>query len=292
MNSITARCPAKVNLHLEVLFQRDDGYHDIETIFQAIGLYDRIEFRRTKGPIHVICEHPSVPEDRTNLCHRAAKLLKNRTDCPFGVEIHIEKNIPVTAGLGGGSSNAAATLLALRRLWELDLDDEKLHELASILGADVPFFLVGGTQLGRGIGDELSPLPTPEGGHFLVLSPPVEIPAAWAYGQLRMGLTRESAKITLQHVKPVLSRFPERQWPGFNRLGDVVFPAHSLVHRLYLDLLETGPALAMLSGSGPSVYAVYDTEAEAVDARDALEISRVFSWIGSAVRTGVELREA
>jgi 4-diphosphocytidyl-2-C-methyl-D-erythritol kinase len=130
-----------------------------------------------------------------------------------------------------------------------------------------------------------------ENGHFLVLSPDVEIPAAWAYAQLRMGLTRESPKITLQHVKPVLSRFPERQWPGFNRLGDVVFPAHPVVHRLYLDLLETGPAMAMLSGSGPSVYAVYDTEADAVSARDAVDTSRVFSWIGRAVRTGVELRE-
>lgn len=291
MKSITARCPAKVNLHLEVLYQREDGYHEIETIFQAIGLYDRIEFRRTKGPIHVTCAHPSVPEDRTNLCHRAAKLLKNRTGCELGVDIRIDKQIPVTAGLGGGSSNAAATLLALRRLWSLDLDDEKLHELATLLGADVPFFLVGGTQLGRGIGEELSPLPSVENGHFLVLSPHVEIPAAWAYAQLRMGLTRESAKITLQHVKPVLSRFPERQWPGFNRLGDVVFPAHPVVHRLYLDLLETGPAMAMLSGSGPSVYAVYDTEADAVRARDAVDTSRVFSWIGRAVRTGVELRE-
>jgi 4-diphosphocytidyl-2-C-methyl-D-erythritol kinase len=261
MQEINARCPAKVNLHLEVLFRRDDGYHEIETIFQAIGLYDRIEFRRIKGPIHVSCKHPSVPEDRTNLCHRAAKLLKNRTGCDLGVEIRIEKNIPVTAGLGGGSSNAAATLLALRRLWDLDLEDAKLLELAALLGADVPFFLI------------------------------VEISAAWAYGQLRMGLTRESPKITLQHVKPVLSRFPERQWPGFNRLGDVVFPAHPAVHRLYLDLLETGPAFAMLSGSGPSVYAVYGTESEAVRAKESMGPSRAFSWVGGAVRTGVELQE-
>jgi 4-diphosphocytidyl-2-C-methyl-D-erythritol kinase len=291
MKSLIARCPAKVNLHLEVLYQREDGYHEIETIFQAIGLFDEVEFRRTKGPIHVTCAHPSVPEDRTNLCHRAAKLLKNRTGCDLGVDIRIDKRIPVTAGLGGGSSNAAATLLALRRLWELDLDDEKIHELATILGADVPFFLKGGTQLGRGIGEQLTPLPSIEGGHFLVLSPEIEIAAAWAYGQLRMGLTRESPKITLQHVKPVLSRFPERQWPGFNRLGDVVFPAHPSVHRLYLELLETGPALAMLSGSGPSVYAVYDTEAAAVSARDSIDTTRVFSWIGGAVRHGIELRE-
>lgn len=291
MNSIMARTPAKVNLHLEVLYQREDGYHEIETIYQAIDLYDRIEFTQTKGPIHVTCAHPSVPRDRTNLCHRAAKLLKMRTGVDYGVDIRIEKNIPVTAGLGGGSSDAAATLIALNRLWWLGLDDDKLHELAVILGADVAFFLKGGTQMGRGIGDELSPLPGVGTGHFLVVSPPVEITAAWAYGQLRMGLTRESAKITLQHVKPVLSRFPERQWPGFNRLGDVVFPAHPDVHRLYLDLLDTGPEVAMLSGSGPSVFAVYKTEAEALTAKDTLGPTRGSIWIGSPVRTGVELRD-
>lgn len=289
MKTIAARAPAKVNLHLEVLSQRDDGYHEIETIFQALGLYDTLEFRCTKGPIHVSCVHPSVPEDRTNLCHRAAKLLKMRTGVGLGVEITIDKQIPVSAGLGGGSSDAAATLIALRELWGLAVDDEKLHEFAALLGADVPFFLRGGTQFGRGIGDELSPLPAVETGYFLVVSPPVEIAAAWAYSQMRMGLTRESAKITLQHIKPVLSRFPERQWPGFNRLGDVVFPAHPSVHRLYLDLLETSPALAMLSGSGSSVYAVYDTESEAMRARESLGPARMFMWIGSPVRTGVEL---
>lgn len=289
MKTIAVRCPAKVNLHLEVLYQREDGYHEIETIFQALALYDRLELRTTKGPIHVTCAHPSVPEDRTNLCHRAAKLLKNRTGCDLGVEIRIDKQIPVTAGLGGGSSDAAGVLLSLRELWNLNVDDEQLHRWAALLGADVPFFLRGGTQLGRGIGDELSPLPGIETGVFLVVSPPVEIPAAWAYGQLRMGLTRESPKITLQHVKPVLSRFPERQWPGFNRLGDVVFPAHPSVHRLYLDLLETAPALAMLSGSGPSVYAVYGTESEAMRAREFLGVTPMFTWIGRPVRTGVEL---
>ena len=289
MKSISARCPAKVNLHLEVLYQREDGYHEIETIFQALGLYDRLEIRLTKGPIHVSCSHPGVPQDRTNLCHRAAKLLRNRTGCELGADIRIDKQIPVTAGLGGGSSDAAGTLLALRELWELDVDDDLLHRWATLLGADVPFFLRGGTQLGRGIGEELSPLPSIESGHFLVVSLPVEIPAAWAYAQLRMGLTRESPKITLQHVKPVLSRFPERQWPGFNRLGDVVFPAHPSVHRLYLELLETAPAVAMLSGSGPSVYAVYESESEAMRARESLGPTQAFTWIGRPVRTGVEL---
>lgn len=289
MKTIAARCPAKVNLHLEVLYQREDGYHEIETIFQALALYDRLELRRTKGPIHVSCAHPDVPEDRTNLCHRAAKLLRNRTGCDLGVDIRIDKQIPVTAGLGGGSSDAAGVLIALRELWELDVDDEQLQDWAGLIGADVPFFLRGGTQLGRGIGTELSPLPPIENGIFLVVSPPVQIRAAWAYGQLRMGLTRESPKITLQHVKPVLSRFPERQWPGFNRLGDVVFPAHPSVHRLYLDLLDTGPALAMLSGSGPSVYAVYDNESEAMRARDALGPDPGFTWMGRPTRGGIEL---
>ncbi|RKZ17183.1 4-(cytidine 5'-diphospho)-2-C-methyl-D-erythritol kinase [bacterium] len=291
MKTIEARTPAKVNLHLEVLYQREDGYHEIETIFQAIGIYDCLQLRRTKGPIHITCEHPDVPEDRTNLCHRAAKLLRARTGVDYGVDIHIDKQIPVAAGLGGGSSDAAATLLALRKLWQLDLDDEHLHEMAAILGADVPFFLKGGTQLGRGIGDELSPLPAVQSGHFLVVSPPVQIRAAWAYAQLRMGLTQETAKITLRHIKPVLSRFPERQWPGFNRLGDVVFPAHPLVHRLYLDLLDTDPALAMLSGSGSSVYAVYNTEAEVMHARESLDPGPASVWLGGPVSGGVVLRD-
>ena len=292
MKQLTARAPAKVNLHLEVIQRRPDGYHEIETVFQAIDLWDHLRFRRNKGPIHVRCDHPAVPTDRTNLCHRAAKLLKSRFGVEGGVEIQLEKNIPVAAGLGGGSSDAAATLLALDRLWNLDLEREELLDLAVRLGADVPFFIEGGTQVGRGIGENLTPVGSSGMGVFLLITLPIAISTAWVYEHLRMGLTPSSPKVNLQTTKALLSRFPERQWPGFNRLGDVVFPAYPQLHRLYLDLQDTQPWLAMLSGSGPSIFAVYSDEHEAERAREAVAPPEAFSWIGGSTRQGIELREA
>ena len=288
---LIARAPAKVNLHLEVLHQREDGYHEIETIFQAVELYDTLHFRRTTGPIHVNCTHPSVPTDRTNLCHRAAKLLRSRIGVSGGLEITLEKNIPVAAGLGGGSADAAATLLAASRLWEVELEDEDLLDLATKLGADVPFFLKGGLQLGRGIGEVLTPLNSSGLGTYLIVTPKVEIATSWVYERLRMGLTHGTPKVNLQTTKALLSRFPERQWPGFNRLGDVVFPAYPQLHRLFLELEETRPRVAMLSGSGPSLFAVYSTLDEAEKARDLLLLRDAFTWIGRSTRQGIELLE-
>ncbi len=288
---LEALAPAKVNLHLEVLYRRPDGYHEIETIFQALDLRDRLRLRSTKGPIHVRCDHPQVPTDRSNLCHRAAKLLKTHHGVRGGVDIELEKHVPVAAGLGGGSSDAAATLVALNRLWELGLEWEELHEHAVKLGADVPFFLRGGTAVGRGIGDDLTPVHASGRGVYLLVTLPIAISSAWAYEHLRMGLTHSTPKVNLQTTKALLSRFPDRQWPGFNRLGDVVLPAYPELHRLHLDLLDTQPKLAMLSGSGPTIFAVYSDSEEAQRARDRVAPREAFTWIGSSTRQGIVLRE-
>ncbi|HKK70571.1 MAG TPA: 4-(cytidine 5'-diphospho)-2-C-methyl-D-erythritol kinase [Candidatus Krumholzibacteria bacterium] len=286
---IVARTPAKVNLHLEVLYQREDGYHEIETIFQALDLYDTITFEATNGPIHVTCAQPGVPNDRTNLCHRAAKMVRNRTGVRAGASIHIDKTIPVAAGLGGGSSDAAATLLAVQRLWGLDLDDDDVLHMATTLGADVPFFLRGGVALGRGIGEQLTPLNASGMGVFLLVTPPMSLSAADAYEGLRMGLTRHTPKVNLQTIKALLSRFPDRMWPGHNRLADFVFPTHPQLRRLHLMLLDTGPRLAMLSGSGPTVYAVYATIEEAESARERLSPTGYATRIARPIRHGVTL---
>ena len=291
MSRIIARAPAKVNLHLEVLFQREDGYHEIETIFQALDVYDTITVERTKGPIHVTCEHPGVPQDRTNLCHRAAKLLRSRTGVKDGAAIHIDKTIPVAAGLGGGSSDAAATLVAVRHLWNVRMEDEELFALAARLGADVPFFLRGGVALGRGIGEELTPLNTSGRGVFLLVTPRLPISTVDVYQGLRMGLTRHTPKVNLQTIKALLSRFPDRQWPGFNRLADFVFPTYPQLRRLHLELLETRPRLAMLSGSGPTVFAVYDTIDQAESARESLSPTECTTFIAKPVRHGVTITE-
>jgi 4-diphosphocytidyl-2-C-methyl-D-erythritol kinase len=289
---LVAKAPAKVNLHLEVLGQRKDGYHEVETILQTVEIFDELRFRITKGPIRVLCEHPSIPVDRSNLCHRAAKLVKTHFGVSAGVEIELTKNIPVAAGLGGGSSDAAATIAAVSHLWGLDLGAQQQEELGSKLGADVPFFVRGGTQLGRGVGDELTPLHASGLGSYLIVTPRLEVSTARIYDQLRMGLTRISPKVNLQTIKALLSRFPERQWPGFNRLADVVFPSYPGVQRLFLQLEDTEPCLALLSGSGPSLLAVYPDATTARLAMDELELAGAASWIVGSTRRGVTLREA
>jgi 4-diphosphocytidyl-2-C-methyl-D-erythritol kinase len=288
---LSAKAYAKVNLHLEVLSKRADGYHEIETVFQSIDLADELEFKLTDGPIHVSCDHPDVPTDRSNLCHRAAKLLRTRLGLKRGADITLLKNIPVEAGLGGGSADAAACLLALPKLWKCDPPDGLIHEIATTLGADVPFFLRGGTQLGRGIGENLTMLNSSGSGWFLIITPPLKISTEWVYEHLRMGLTTIPPKVNLTNYKALLSRFPDRTWPGSNRLGDVVFPTHPSVHRLYLDLLETEPHLALLSGSGPSMFAVYSDEESAQRSREVFADRAAFSWVGRSTRQGVTLIE-
>ena len=288
--NLRALAHAKVNLHLEVLARRADGFHEIETVLQSIELHDRLEFTATDGPIYIECTHPAVPLDRSNLCHRAAKLLRTRLGIDRGVHIRLQKEIPVAAGLGGGSADAAACLLALPRLWRAPVEIEVLHELAATLGADVPFFLAGGTQLGRGIGTQLKPLVGSGEGWYLVLTPALELSTAWVYEHLRMGLTPNIAKVNLQNYKALLARFPQRRWPGINRLSDVVFPAFPSLHRLYLELLETRPQFALLSGSGPSLFAVYSDEQSARDAQQRFP-TVAFSWVGRSVRQGVTVLE-
>ncbi len=161
MASITLRAFAKINLSLRVSSARADGFHDVRTILQAIDLFDRVKCEARRGPFQIRCDMPGVPTDRTNLVWKAAQLLweaAERSGEPRNTVVTLQKNIPMKAGLGGGSSNAAAALLGLRRLWKLRVPDEQIHALAARLGSDVPFFLVGGTALGLGRGEEVYPL--------------------------------------------------------------------------------------------------------------------------------------
>lgn len=288
--TLVVRAHAKVNLHLEVLRRREDGYHDIETIFQSIGLHDRLEFVDQDERIDVVCDHPQVPGGRQNLAFRAAMELRHAMGEKRGARITIDKRIPVAAGLGGGSADAAAVLRGLPRLWMREVDEGLLLDIARELGADVPFCLTGGTALGRGIGDQLTPIPSSGNGIFLVVTPALQLSTAEVYGRLRMGLTPVTPKVSLAQYRPLLARFPERGWPGTNRLGEVVLPAHPELDRLLQRMRQTHPELAMLSGSGPSLFAVYRDEDAA---KAALEFvapgPRAFHWIGRSVRTGVDI---
>ena len=176
---------AKVNLDLRVLGVRADGYHDLKTVFQSLALADRLTVRRTRGRFALTCDAPAVPTDQRNLVWKAASLLWRTAGLgrgePRDVSIHLEKRIPAEAGLGGGSADAAVTLVALNRVWGLGLDGATLSRLAARLGADVPFFLVGGTALGLGRGDDIYPLADLPRVHVVLVRPAFGVSTADAY---------------------------------------------------------------------------------------------------------------
>jgi 4-diphosphocytidyl-2-C-methyl-D-erythritol kinase len=250
------RAPAKVNLHLEVVRQRHDGYHDIETVLQAVTLYDRVTVtlrdRFPGGEPRITLEvegRADLPADETNLCWRAARHFCRENAVSGELAIALEKRIPLAAGLGGGSSDAAAVLVACDRLFGTGLEPGALERLGAAIGSDVPFFVRGGTQLGRGRGTVLTVLPTVRTGQFLIVKPALDLRTSDVYAGLKMGLTVHSAAANIQVLKPILARFPQQTWPGFNRLEEVVLPAQPSLQRLVVRMRQLAP-VAMLSGSG------------------------------------------
>ncbi|HEA47493.1 MAG TPA: 4-(cytidine 5'-diphospho)-2-C-methyl-D-erythritol kinase, partial [bacterium] len=252
MKEIRIESPAKVNLFLEVLGKREDGYHNVETILETVDLCDDIILKQTKEGIEIACppslrsgvsrresDFPSLPLGRENLAYQAASLLKERFKIKKGVQITIDKRIPLASGLGGGSSNGASVLLGLNRLWDLDLSYEELLVLAREMGADVSFFLRKGRALGRGRGDELQPLPQSPTLHFVLIFPGFEISAEWAYKNLR-DLTKERRSIKM--ILSALKSGDIRKVADsiYNRLEKAVIPKHPLIARIKERLLELG----------------------------------------------------
>ncbi len=260
---VSVRAPAKVNLHLEVIRQRHDGYHEIETIFQAVQLFDTVTVSLLEKlppgkPIIDIIVQPAgtVPTDKTNLCWQAVTEFCRHAGCSGKFLIELNKRIPTAAGLGGGSSDAAAVLVACDALLGTDLDSSVLEKIGTQIGSDVPFFIKGGTALGRGRGTDLFPLPAIRSGQFLIVKPNIKLLSSNVYGNLKMGLTVRSLKANIQGLRPLLVRFPTSSWFGFNRLEEVVLPSNPLLQRLIIHLQEVAPVV-MLSGSGAAVVAVF-----------------------------------
>ncbi len=282
--SVKLRAPAKVNLHLEVVRQRHDGYHEIETVLQAVTLFDTVtvgisdQFAGGEPDIAItVSPAGSAPEDESNLCWQAARHFCRVQGVSGQINIHLNKTIPTEAGLGGGSSDAAAVLKACDILFETGLDDKELENLGGSLGADVPFFIKGGTALGRGIGSILSPLPPVRTGQFLIVKPALNLKTGSVYANLKMGLTVNSSTANIKVMKPILARFPQETWPGFNRLESAILPQQPALQRLVLRLQELAP-VAMLSGSGSAVVGVFP------DGEDLTELVGEFEEAGMFVR--------
>jgi 4-diphosphocytidyl-2-C-methyl-D-erythritol kinase len=261
---------AKINLTLDVLGDRPDGYHDIETILHTVELHDSITLRENGEGISVLCASPDVPADTQNIVHRAAALLKETFRVPRGVEVELTKCIPIASGLGGGSSDAAVTLLGLAQMWKLRLGERQLMELAGQIGSDVPFFLAGGAALAVGRGERiraLRPLPTT----WVVLArPPLQVSTEWAYGVLDHGTQRRKPD-----TSGVLRALDAEDPAEVGRLlcnvfEDVVETHHPAVRTLHERMTARHPLGVSMSGTGPVLFALAAKESEARTLGDAL----------------------
>ena len=252
------RANAKINLFLEALNKRPDGYHNIETVFQSIDLHDVITLReKASEGVEIKCDAPRVPLDSSNLVYRAAELLSAESGERRGVEIDIMKRIPVGAGLAGGSTDAAATLAGLNELWELGYSVDDLLSLGSKLGADVPFCIMGGTALGRGRGDELTRLEPFSGAPVVIANPGFQVSTAWAYGSLgNLGLTIEKKSATI-----LVGKIQQRDAANigkelFNIFESVVAEKYPPIREIKEEFMRAGALGALMSGSGPTVFAL------------------------------------
>ncbi|MBW4633356.1 MAG: 4-(cytidine 5'-diphospho)-2-C-methyl-D-erythritol kinase [Iphinoe sp. HA4291-MV1] len=282
MRSYTLIAPAKINLHLEIIGDRPDGYHELVMILQSIDLSDEIYVQASDTQaIRVRCEHPEVPLDNSNIAHKAAELMAAEFPAAFakygGVNITINKRIPVAAGLAGGSTNAAAVLVGIDLLWNLGLTQSELEELGAQLGSDVPFCVAGGTAIATGRGEQLSPLPS-LANIYIVLGKyrSLTVSTAWAYKTYRQQFSNSylkdtdslTARAAAIHsgaiVKAILNKDVTKIAQKLhNDLERVVLPAYPQVLGLRETFASAGVLGTMMSGSGPSVFAICASQQQA-----------------------------
>jgi 4-diphosphocytidyl-2-C-methyl-D-erythritol kinase len=270
------RAYAKINLGLHVVGKRPDGYHDIETVFHQVDLFDEIEIHQDEEGIHFTSDAPELSSDSSNLCVRAVNLLRDITGVHAGVEITLNKRIPIGAGLGGGSTDAAAVLRGLSKMWALDITDEELSTVSASLGSDVPYFLVGGTAYATGRGEILEPLNLAIPYWILIVAPALHVSTTWAYTNLKLarGIQRDNLPNLLHAGIKNATILRERLK---NELEAIVFPHYPEVRQIKEMLLNGGAELALMSGSGSSVFGFFSDETMVrMLARELSRRSRVF----------------
>lgn len=279
--SLTLRTSAKVNLVLEVLGKRGDGYHELSTVLQAVDLFDRLVLEEDEA-LAFRTTDPELPTDDANLVVRAARLLREAAGVTRGARITLEKRIPVAAGLGGGSSDAAATLWGLNRLWRLGWGRERLAGLAADLGTDIPFFLSGGRALGTGRGERLRPLPATPAMSLVLVKPRFPLSTREVYARVPSGLQDDGSR-TRRLVRALGSRDSSRiAMSLYNALEAVVEPAYPEITRIKQALLSAGALASLMSGSGPTVLGVARSPDHARQLRRRVTTA---SWSAWAVRT-------
>ncbi len=264
--------PAKINLFLRICGKRPDGYHELFSLMCCVTLFDELSLQIGGGKtIEIHCSHPDVPADDSNLAHRAASLFLRKLNSAQGVDIYLNKNIPVAAGLGGGSSNAASVLMALNTYYERPFTQEQLMEMGLTLGADVPFFIFQKPAIATGIGEKLEAFEAALPYHILLLYQGISISTAETYQNLNFGLTNDQKKPTSNSLKR--DRFdPARHLTNdLERVTVAKYPEIGLAKEKLLNLGAIG---ALMSGSGPTVFGLFDNAETAKSANQSLRADK------------------
>jgi 4-diphosphocytidyl-2-C-methyl-D-erythritol kinase len=252
--------PAKINWFLSIKGRRDDGYHDIASAMQCVSLFDVLSFEDAPE-IELVSDLDIPPED--NLVYRAAILMKRSASYARGARIVLKKNVPLAAGLGGGSSDAAQTLIGLNKLWELGLGEKELMELGAGIGSDVPFFIGGPFSIVEGRGEIVKKLETGSSVWMLLVKPDIGVSASWAYAKYTAELTKKSVDIKLFCLALERKDFSALRQMVFNDLEKGVIEKYRIVANIKEMLLENGAEIASMSGSGSVVFGVFRSEEEA-----------------------------
>lgn len=261
MNSIILKGRAKINLTLDVVGKRENGYHDLEMIMQTVNLYDTIYIRKTKVPgIRLKANYSWLPTNEKNIAYRAAQLFFEESRIDGGIAVEITKRIPVAAGLAGGSTDAAATLVGLNKLYETHYSKEKLMEMGLKLGADVPFCIARGTMLAEGIGEELTPLTPMPHTYVVLVKPPISVSTAVVYKNLDINCIKKHPETTT-----VIEALKEGNVQKIadhmsNVLEEVTIPMHPEIEAIKKAFMNQGAMGTMMSGSGSTVFGLFETK--------------------------------
>lgn len=274
MDNISLKALAKINLGLDVLRRREDGYHEVSMIMQTINLYDTLEVKKTKDPeIRIQTNLNFLPVNENNLVYKAAALLKEEFNIKEGVEVKLHKSIPVAAGMAGGSTDCASMLFGMNRMFDLGLSQEELMKRGATLGADVPYCIMRGTALAEGIGEVLTPLPAMVKCPVLIAKPGISVSTKWVYQSLKLDETTKHPDIKKQ-IEDIKRHDLQAICDDMgNVLQDVTIPSYPIIGEIKAKMMEYGAVGSMMSGSGPTVFGLFESVGAAKKAKIAIKES-------------------
>lgn len=259
MDKLELKAYGKINLGLDVIRKRPDGYHDLDMVMQMVDVYDDVTLTRLEGTEIVVRTDTAVLSNgKDNLAYMAAKMLMDEFGIVQGLEITIRKRIPIAGGMAGGSSDCAATLTGVNQMFNLELSKEELMERGVRLGADVPYCILGGTAIARGIGEILTPLPTPPKCHVIIAKPPVSVSTAFVYGNIKPDEIEKRPDIEAMVSAIKAQDLYKLAKSLYNVMEDITVPQYPVIQEIKTIMLENGALNSIMSGSGPTVFGLYD----------------------------------